>query len=445
MVKVGFSKTDLFEALKPQDFVMKEDERVEAIAFYVQKNEERAVWIVLDFMDFNRKVTDFLKNSVFEATKIATEKIHIVTTHNHGGETPDLDVLGKLVGDGARKAVESSEPAKMRYVFTSVQKQVNIIRRLFIPEIDGVGTQFYGASEKNGFNSAPFAEKVVNSLKDGKQCFGYGDETERPYTPFEPGDEEVVAVQFVNKNNETIGTIVRFAAHAVCCNLSKRFSADYPFHIRRKMEECYGGTALFFNGPCGDIAPGLDQKTDGTEVVLGEYIAECAISALEKLPFEEIECFRDCKVEIKLPVRKEVLENEVEIPEKMPDELPLRREYLEKRQLSGLMGFLRSKYTEGEIAPDDKISVFVGILQLGDLIFVAFPGETFSTTGNAVKNAFPNAEICTVTEHERTVMYLPTEEDFSYGSYEAVCKTTAPESEKILREKTIDALETFFE
>jgi len=441
MVKVGFSKTDLETALRTDDPIR--EERIEAVGFYAESKDCKGLWMVLDFMDFNKMVTDSLKKSISQSTGLSWEHIHIVTTHNHGGGIPDLKNLSELVAKGAQDAVKAAQPALMRYVFTTVDRQGNILRRLWIPEIDGTATVFYGASEKNDFNSAFFVENVVQKLKEGKLCYSIGDKTERSYVPFQSGDEELVAVQFAGPDGETLGSIVRFAAHAVCCNRDGSFSSDYPFHVRRRMEECLGGIAVFLNGPCGDIAPAMNDKFDGTERVLGEYLANLAVSTLKMLPFEKIDFFKDAKSDILLTVRKEVIEASVEVDACMPENIAERKKYLEKKSMAELMDFLREKYTYGETELSGKITVTFGMVQFGDLILAAFPGETFWSTGSTLQDAFPDKDICTVTEHERTVMYLPPEEEFRRGSYESFCNLTAPDGEKQLREGAIAAMEKF--
>ena len=211
------------------------------------------------------------------------------------------------------------------------------------------------------------------------------------------------------------------------------------------MKSAFGGAAMFLNGPCADIAPAMIDKMEGRERPLGEYVASVALDALSREEYREITDVCDSKSEIRLPVRREVLDNAVEISSVMPDSLPERKRYLELCRLEKTLPFLREKYSEGERELTDTVSVFLGFLRLGDLVFVAFPGETFSVTGESVIEAFPNAKmkICTVTEHERTVMYLPPYDEFLRGGYESICKTTAPESEAILRHEAIKKLETF--
>jgi len=430
MVRIGFGKTDLETALRPQDPVR--EERVEAVSLYAGDAQNECVWVVLDFMDFDLHVVRTLTEAVAEKTKIHPDHVHIVTTHNHGGGTPELSVLATLAASCAAQAKAAARPAEMRFARTVCDKQVNIIRRKYIPEIDGVTTLYYGASEKEGFDASPFVENAVSSLMEGNVVYCGRRETQRPFDPFLPGDSDITAAEFRDKEGNTLGTVVRFAAHAVCCNRHGSFSSDYPYHIRSRMEETFGGTALFFNGPCGDIAPGMENKFDGTERVLGTYIAEKAASALRDAPFSPIRSFRDDKFTAKLLVREGVKKNFVDTDAPMPAELPARLRVLERQKYAALLGFLRGKYTAGEDDPGDTIEVSLGALRLGELVFAALPGESFSVTGKALCEAFPDVELCTVTEHGRTVMYIPPAGQCAEGGYESVCRITKSGEEATL-------------
>ena len=112
--------------------------------------------------------------------------------------------------------------------------------------------------------------------------------------------------------------------------------------------------------------------------------------------------------------------------------------------MTELSDFLQGKYRNGEDVPGDTICISFGLLRLNDLLFAAFPGETFSVTGKALQAAYPQKAICTVTEHGRTVMYLPPEDDCRLGGYESVCRTTAPNAEQFLLDATRDAIGKLF-
>jgi hypothetical protein len=314
---------------------------------------------------------------------------------------------------------------------------------VYISELDGSGTLYFGAAEQNGFDSSLFVTNLIDSLSDGKLTNCMGADSDRARVPFSHGDDMIFALQFITPDGEPIGSLIRFAAHAVCCNRAGSYSSDYPYYARRRMQDSLGGIAMFLNGPCAEIAPAMIDKQEGRERPLGEYIATVAIDAISRAEYREISSVTDAMIEISLPVRREVLDGRVEIPPEMPDTLPERKRYLELCRLERTLPFLREKYAEGEREPCDRISVYLGFLRLGEVVFAAFPGETFWATGDAVKATFPDQRICTVTEHERTVMYLPPYDEFLRGGYESICKTTAPESESILRREAIDKIEKY--
>ena len=443
MVKVGMSKIDLEPALQA-GFPIRE-ERVEAIALYVESKAQAAVWVVLDFMDFDLASVETIQTSVCRHTGLAAEYVHVVTTHNHGGGVPDFEKLGELAASCASKARKSAVAAQMRYAITSVDRQVSIHRRKFVPELDGVTTLFYGANGEEGFDGAPFVERALHAIKDGYVCYYGREETKREYDPFDSGDREIFAIQFQGVDGTTIGTVLRFAAHAVCSNLSDSLSSDYPWYVRETLEARFGGVGLFLNGPCGDIAPEVIRKADGSQCILGEYLADTAIEALQKKSFAKITEFQDVQERITLPVRAEVQQNCVDLSEACPgmENLPARRKYLEKEYLEKQLSFLRSKAAERN-GVGDTVTVSLGLMKLNELVIAAFPGETFWATGTALKAAFPEKEICTVTEHGRTVMYLPPLEDYRQGGNETVCMSTGAGAEAVLRENSIAAVKSLF-
>jgi len=437
MFKTGLSKINLKDALFPQLPIR---EPIEAVSAYFENDETSALWIVLDFMDFNKLYTDTIRTKISEDLGLSQEKIHVLTTHNHGGGTPSIEILAKLCSKCAVDAKDKAIHAKIRYARTESDRQLNILRRLYIPEIEGVSTLYFGACEKNMHNSLLFKERVISELREGRICNYIGEDAIDEVVPFAEGDKELFVLQFVSLDGALIGSIVRFASHAVTCNREGSYSSDYPYYVRAGMETEFGGICMFLNGPCAEIAPSMHDKFDGSEKTLGKQIANLAIEAIGNSELESIYHFADDKHEIMLPVRKEVIDNFVSIESEMPDSIPDKRRHLEKIKLKGSLPFLREKYSEGESVLGEEISVQIGLLQLNDITFLAFPGETFYKTGDYIKKSFAEKRIITVTEHERTVMYLPPEEDFKLGGYESTCKLTASNSESVLREKVLDYL-----
>lgn len=441
MISIGMAKTDLEAALQPAQPVR--EERVEGIILYACSESARTLWAVLDFMDFNLHMIQTVRMAVCRKTGLAETEVHVLTTHNHGAGIPDPQKLALLVAAGAQEAMAAAVPAMMRCAVTQVSKQVSYIRRIEVPELGGAMSFFFGTGSHNGFDSSPYVEHAIRSTEEGILVYSGTAPTQRPYAPFAPGDPDLVAIQFQTEAGAPIGSVVRFAAHVNSCNRPGSFSSDYPYHVRRTMEQAFGGTAMYLSGPCGDISPGMKDKYSGEERSLGEFLAREAIRALDAAVFVPLTEMQSTMFAVRLPVRKEVLANDAGELGAIPDALPKRRLYLEHNRLIETMSFLQEKYAWGETELSDTVCAKLGFLRLNDLIIAAFPGETFSVTGKALQDAFPGRTVCTVTEHDRSVMYLPPVGEIARGGYETVCRLTGVGAEEELRSSAIRALQAF--
>ena len=433
MIKAGFGCADLSEV-----FPVKKPfrERCEVKVFYVLFDERCAVWAVLDFMDFDLKTVNILKQAAGKELRLDSSCIHIVTTHNHGSATCDsIDTarLSSAAAAAAREAERNAAPALIRSARTRLPGQHNYIRRIAVPEAGGSATCFYGPAAENRFDSAPFVEHYLHSLREGRNEYLGFESTSRPYAPFAAGDPDLFVMEFIAAaDRRPLGSLIRFAAHAVCCDGSRCYTSDYPWHVRETFARTAGGISIFLNGPCAEIAPGLENKQSGMEKRLGELLAHTALKSLKKQSFVPLETVEDTVETVCLPVRREVLENRISpLSEDLPDDLPARKRYLEQLALQGTLPFLQAKYRYGEECPGKTIAVELGLLRLNSVRILAFPGETFSATAARAAAAWPDT--VTVTEHGRTVMYIPPKTEFRQGGYEYVCAVTEPPAEEILR------------
>lgn len=441
MVSIGMARIDLENALRP--FQPVRTERVEAVAFCAVSETARALWIVSDFMDFDLYTVNTLGKAVCASTGFSMEEVHILTTHNHGAGEPDRDALAELAARCALQALERIRPARFRFARTATDRQRNFIRRMDIPELEGVSTLFYGSGIHNGWDASAFIEHTVRGVGEGVLRYTGAAPTMRPYQMLQPADDEITALEFRDTDGGPIGSVVRYAAHAVCANRPDSFSSDYPWHIRRHMEAALGGVGMFLNGPCGDISPGMEDKYSGKQQRLGEAVASRALDALDGKEFAAPDPFSARRTAVWLPVCPKVLSGTVSLPKELPESLPERRRLLEEMRMRDAMPFLREKYAKGETVLSGQICVHMGFLRLGEVMIAAFPGETFSATARALKDAFPEHAVMTVTEHGRTVMYMPPAEEVHKGGYEVTCRVTDDAAEEILRSAAVAAMRSF--
>lgn len=441
--RIGFGKRDL-EATLPatQGFAM---ERVEAIAFYAAHPDgtPESAWVVLDFMDFDLEMINSVKKGIADATQMPVEKVHVLTTHNHGADAKlDFNILAKLAGEAAADAQASARPAVARGTQLAMPDGINYHRRIFIPDFNSTWTCFGGPDMGAHKSAAGFVENAIENFAKGTLVHIGWKESNRPAPEFEPGDPNLFLMEFRDaETNAPIGTIARFAMHATMRSGQGLYASDYPWHIRHELEKHLGGTALFFNGPCGDIAPCFPwpDKSTGIEQKYAESLVSTGLQALADLEFQPVKlCSQSHFVD--LPVRAEVLADRVDFPAEMPpaEDLPRRKKWLERERLNTTLYFLQYKYRNGVENPNGFIKVELGSLKINNWLLLAFPGETFWTTGDAVRNACEDINIVTLTEHGRTAMYMAPGEEFRDGGYESICAVTAPPAEEILREHAIE-------
>lgn len=445
-VYAGFAKVDLME-------ILPEKRRCEmplsGRGFYLEQAEKRSFFFTADLMDLDLMTVKTLESALAEVLPQNTQ-IHILSTHNHGGESCgklQMEQFCRLAAGCADDAVAAARPAKVRIAAGALDEKLTYMRRLFIPEVEGSFTCFYGIGAVGSGDAASFAENAVEALGNNALLFsGNGTNADKNGRSFLPADPHVAVLDFRSTDDLPLGNIVRFASHAVCCNLPDCYSADYPGYLRGIMEKELGGVSVFWNGPCAEIAPAIPHKSAEYGALLAGKIAGKALSLLENLPFENLESFRDTFMRAVLPVRQEVLDGEISIAhEDISGKTPAeKKKFLERKQLEIRLPFLQSIHRNGEKTLRKEITLNNALLEINNWNIIFFSGETFSSTAQEITSAFPEKQWLTVTEHGRTAMYIPPEKEYLRGGYEPACAVVAANGEAELKLQMTAALEKHF-
>lgn len=121
----------------------------------------------------------------------------------------------------------------------------------------------------------------------------------RDSRPPEVTDPEVLAAQFLTPDLQTtIGTIVNWSNHPEAQGSGNPLiSSDFPHATRERLEEAFGGTAVYFSGAVGGLQTplGVDIPGYGSSVswertyAIGDMVAESAIEALRTAPPRRID------------------------------------------------------------------------------------------------------------------------------------------------------------
>jgi hypothetical protein len=459
-IRAGFSNIVVNAAL-PEGKAFHED--IEVNAMWLGGSGAECCWCAMDFMDFDRPSVECVRASVSETLGLRPENIHILTTHNHGAPPPEelnIDLLARKTAICVSAAKERSAPAFIRYGETEAPSQINCLRRLYLEELDGSVTFFFGPCQENNYDSGPSLRNFIFQLKENHEAVYAGAcaEAEKAALNIRPerlrlpaADARIQTLLFERGDGAALGTVCRFAAHAVCCNSPDYYSSDFPFYVRKTLRDRLGGGAIFLNGPCAEIAPGVPDKKSGFEKKLGALIGGSAVKSLGGSEPERLVSVKDLSLDVSLPLRaemrleKEDAKSEISKIQNLmranggSTPLPELKRLAERVRLLRTLGFLKQK-ARGENSAEKHLTVRLGKLELNNITLLAFPGETFSSTAIEIERACPGRKIITVTEHERTAMYIVPANEIHRGGYESGCGMTTADAERILRDSTMKLL-----
>ena len=463
MVRVGFAVRDLKRAL-PADVPMRD--AVTVRAFYAEGGGVRAVWAVLDFMDFSRPFVESIQGAICARTGLAPDNVHVVTTHNHSASDVtrlNLDVIACESAGAAAEARERAAPATLRHACTTPLRQVNYRRRLFVEELGGCATFWFGVTERDGFSGGRLLRQSVRNLMlHGQTAYCNAGLSEAvPEERFidqrlhgnpdafhmPEADSRLQVVAFEGEDGRCLGSFIRFAVHVAAIDRRRIYSSDFPHFVRGQLEAALGGTAIYLNGPCGDISPAIpdERSQDGNPLV--DAIVPAALSALEAARPEPLCLLADASRTVELPVHPEFPADDQEADrraEAVAERLKAAGlDLADRRRLAEQVRWLRTskllrnmwKCLDAPDRPSGRpvIRASLGLLRLNDIVLLAFPGETFSETAAAVVEGLDASRVITVTEHGRTAMYLPPPVEWDRGGYERTCCGIVREGEPGLR------------
>ncbi len=94
-------------------------------------------------------------------------------------------------------------------------------------------------------------------------------------------DERVQGLFFRDDNGKPIGAIARFSPHpAVDTGLASPAGGDYPASIRCRLQEAFGGEALFLTDSCGNQAIAITNKRTEKARQIGASLANKLLTGL---------------------------------------------------------------------------------------------------------------------------------------------------------------------
>ncbi|HEC42292.1 MAG TPA: hypothetical protein ENI20_05640 [Bacteroides sp.] len=353
---------------------------------------EKAAILSIDICWMSREPVEFLRNYIARETDIKPGNIMVHATHTHSGPKSDLDApkakeyLKKAAG-AVIHANKNLAPTKL-YAGRAAEDRVSFNRRLEC--IDGTTHMCW--------------EKLEPGFVKG---------------PLGPIDPELITLS-VERAGKPSGVLVNFACHSTTLTGNNwLYSADYPGYIAESLRRIKGEDyiPMFLNGCCGNVTQ-VDY-----EVGFIDTYQECqrigymlGIAALEAINNQEPVSGDTVAVSARMVPLKHMTISEDRLNWAKKLKKKIDKEGMPPLQPDGLpdeeyaVKWLKMHETQDEV---DKLEVMV--IRIGDVAFVALPGEMFSEFGLDIKarSPFRNTIVMGITNDYAA--YFPTLVSYTEG------------------------------
>lgn len=448
---------------------------LEGRLLFIRDGERAWLLAVFDFSYMFRQTISLWRRQVSLATGIPEAQIWVHVLQNHTApegpemEGPPGENLVELCLPKIQEMMSQAEEAELSYVIANLGEQFNMNREQYIPEFGGVSVWMGCEFDQVG---RPYCQDPERMLlwhwKPNPPEFKAPVYFDRPVDP-----QGALMVFRSVKTRETMGTLLRFAAHPdimgcaamadTTSNPEQRwYHFDWPGYTRQLIDSRLGGIALCLCGPCGDLSPRKKLSRGYAEGEreckrIGFGIAEACLAewSHSSLNWEQIQLAGMSNARIDLPLRKsiprhreELLTQEEKI-KKSKDELQaamdshaaparirsLHDEYCHQSHLKHIVNIFVN-LTDDELRKRE-MSVEISALRLNDLIIVGLPAETMTGTAQWLRAQSIGNRLITIDQVNGYCAYLVTPEQYAQGGYSYWCSCLAREAEQTLRQRTL--------
>lgn len=412
--------------------------------------------ITLDEVSLDYEEVDMLAFPLTEELGISKERIVLLPSHSHATPLLDRELFQEVVLDAVRQAKDNRTEVEIASLNLQVEGEKYIINRRV--HVDGIGSRTVmfndGCLIHDDYVDATghIHDWVANLGVDPEIYL----EAERKYVTSGEMDAKLQTLFIRNKRSgKLMGSFTRFAAHAVIVSakvVNGDVSADFPGHMKRKIEETLGGIALFGQGPCGDLRPLNKEYSHAIAKDYGYRLADEIISGYEEMNWQALTCLEFFTEPIRIPLIDNIFLSPEEVDAEMDrievlfdkEKNPEKRRKLQNQ----FWGLYRTPGVHKMVRPEWKRQGKLGLnlyaLRLNDQILLATQGEIFNRIGKLMVEPYKEFDPVLVSLANEYVSYLPTDEERLKGGYESSVSIMTPGSPDILVQSSHKLLDRIY-
>lgn len=426
-----------------------------AKALVLRQGDESAALILCDIIGAPRALSARIRKQVSTETGIPFEHVSVAATHTHTG--PDYFEELRQYAD-AEAAGDLTEELEQGYVARLIEQAAGAAldahNALAPVHVDTLSAEEDGVSFNRRF-----------LLTDGRVRMNPGRNNPDAVRPTGPIDPEVLTVLFRGADGQPLGGLANFANHLDTVG-GTEFHPDYPHYLAQSLREEFGEAfiSIFGTGPCGnlnhvDVKGGERLTTRDIGETLGAAIRanldnrseqDATLGAMSRTVFWPMQDFTEDELAWARNYQAGGLYAE--------------RAFLQRRRALKILSLNAARKNKGiEPGPTGASRAFHDIHQpaippgasgepwilpvevhafriSADTAIVTMPGELFVELGLDLKERSPFRHTLVIELANAHIAYVPTEEGFRHGDYEAVNSRLAPGGGEAMVDAAVEML-----
>ena len=356
-----------------------------ARAIVVESGGRRLAYIALDLIFLRRDIGDRVVRRASAVTGIPTDHICYACSHTHTGP-----YIGRQFAPFINEKWCAQLPAQI----------VKAVQRADAAKVPA------RLSRCRAFEWRTSANRRLR-YKDGRHVNNWllGSQVNKDMQSIctaGPIDPEVGLLAFDNLDGQLLAVMYHYTLHANS-DFGPKFSADYPGVVSQELRAAFGPqvVSLFMPGCCGDVNPTHKHP------VIGAYLAEQMVGALRvRQPMAGPIMLGAGKRALWVPLRNLELDQE------------------DRLAKCGWPAELNNVFRHGQAQLQEQgiqqVETWIQAFRIGDIGFVALPGEVFVDWQAYIKEHSPFPWTYAVELSNDSVGYLITREAWECGGYEAL-------------------------
>lgn len=288
---------------------------------------------------------------------------------------------------------------------------------------------------------------------------------------------------FKDLKGNVLGSVSRFAAHpdvAVLFELRPvegkaqmyRYDFDWPGYLSQKLEEEFGGTSIYMNGPCADLTTkkgydGIDDfiSSDAECKRIGLSIAEKikAEFIANKRPLKNADFLRTETFKVTVPMRddmpktveearngqREKIEKAKNIfdtyktdSSKTPAQVKRTVDEYYKAMYNGPMVYDICGFDDETLAKRE-VEIDIPCVRFGEYLFVGVPGESLVELTTWLRATFTGSKTIPLDQCDGYYSYVATPRSLTLGGYTYWCSWTTRDTIPELQKQLVPLIKEF--